>query len=203
MNSHNTQDLSDEEWLELERRWRDSQPKMSDKQLYESFLKGSDIIDSKLREIDDEIIQVRDQINNLVGQIAKASENDRILGEVLLKHGLIKEQCELERQRRQLLRYKYISKKHKSPSGHKLDVESARNYPILSLAEQYTRVRRTGKTFVGRCPLHDDRSPSFYVYPESNSFYCFGCNKGGNGINLVMEKEQMAFKDAVHFINNC
>lgn len=52
------------------------------------------------------------------------------------------------------------------------------------------------------CPLHEEKSPSFKIYPESERFPCFGCGKYGNVINLVMEKEGLTFVEAVKFIAN-
>ena len=69
------------------------------------------------------------------------------------------------------------STSQKSMAYEKID----RDYTVESLAEQHTKLGRVyGGKRSGICPLHKDTDPSFTVYLDSNSFYCFGCHKGGN-----------------------
>lgn len=76
---------------------------------------------------------------------------------------------------------------------------------ITELAERLCceGLRRVGQNFVARCPLsgHDDGTPSFYVYPETASFWCFGCLRGGDVVNLAADawaygKDEMAMAAA-------
>jgi hypothetical protein len=194
-----TQNMSDEQWLELERDWKQNLLNMK---LDASILKGSGIVEPKIRELDEEIMKSKDHIETLIRQISKLTSDEQILCNSILKNTLIKDLVELENQRSRLLRYKRLPSPQRNKKTGRLDVESAVSHPVLFIAEHDTRLRRSGKTFTGRCPLHDDRSPSFYIYPETNSFYCFGCNQGGNTIDYVMQKEGLDFKRAVKFINN-
>lgn len=72
--------------------------------------------------------------------------------------------------------------------------------PIEDIAGNYVRLRRSGKNLVGLCPFHSEKTPSFNVYPGNNSYYCFGCGKGGSVINFVMEAERLDFLDAVKWL---
>ena len=72
--------------------------------------------------------------------------------------------------------------------------------PIEDVAAGYVNLRRQGKNLVGLCPFHNEKTPSFFLYPESNSFYCFGCNKGGDVITFVMGVENLDFSEAVKFL---
>ncbi len=72
--------------------------------------------------------------------------------------------------------------------------------PIEEIAPAYVQLKRHGRTLLGLCPFHNEKTPSFTVYPESNSFYCYGCHKGGGVIQFVMEAEHLAFTDAVHWL---
>ncbi len=72
--------------------------------------------------------------------------------------------------------------------------------PIADIAASYVELKRRGKTLLGLCPFHNEKTPSFNVYPESNSFYCFGCNKGGGVFQFVMGVENLAFPDAVKWL---
>jgi len=58
-------------------------------------------------------------------------------------------------------------------------------------------LRRSGKNFVARCPFHDDRNPSFAVYPETQSFYCFGCHASGDVLSFLMRVEHLTFVEAL------
>ncbi len=71
---------------------------------------------------------------------------------------------------------------------------------IEDVASPYVNLRRQGKNLLGLCPFHNEKSPSFVVYPENNSFYCFGCNKGGDVISFVMGVENLDFTEAVKLL---
>ena len=68
---------------------------------------------------------------------------------------------------------------------------------IVEVVSAYTDLRRQGERFVGLCPFHDERTPSFSVKPRDGFYYCFGCEAGGDTIRFVQEKEGLAFPDAV------
>lgn len=72
--------------------------------------------------------------------------------------------------------------------------------PIEEIASSYVNLKRRGKNLLGLCPFHNEKTPSFNIYPENNSFYCFGCNKGGGVFQFVMGVENLAFPDAVRWL---
>ncbi len=71
---------------------------------------------------------------------------------------------------------------------------------IVDLISNYLALKKSGKSFVGLCPFHADSSPSFHVNPQTQLYYCFGCQKGGNVFNFLMEMEKMSFKEALEFL---
>ncbi len=71
---------------------------------------------------------------------------------------------------------------------------------IVGLISNYLTLKKSGKGYQGLCPFHADRSPSFYVNPNTQLYYCFGCHKGGNVFNFLMEMEKMSFIEAVEFL---
>ena len=76
-----------------------------------------------------------------------------------------------------------------------------RNLPIQRILEPYVKFKREGgHTLKGLCPFHSERTPSFAVNLSKNLYHCFGCNRGGDGITFIMEKENLNFLDAVRFI---
>lgn len=74
---------------------------------------------------------------------------------------------------------------------------------IVGVAERLTNLRRSGKRLVGRCPMpdHEDRTPSFFVNPDKQSYRCFGCGAHGDVIDLVMKVEGLTFKEALQHLN--
>lgn len=76
-----------------------------------------------------------------------------------------------------------------------------RDLPIQRILEPYVKFKREGgHTLKGLCPFHSERTPSFTVNLSKNLYHCFGCNRGGDGITFIMEKENLNFLDAVRFI---
>lgn len=75
--------------------------------------------------------------------------------------------------------------------------EIRRRCDIVEIIAQYVHLKRVGRGLVGRCPFHDDRTPSFSVSPDRQVFYCFGCHAAGDVFAFVMKKEGLDFPEAV------
>jgi len=71
---------------------------------------------------------------------------------------------------------------------------------IVRVVGEYVRLKKTGKDFSGLCPFHQEKTPSFTVSPIKQIFYCFGCGKGGDVYNFIMEMEKCEFPDAVRVV---
>ena len=71
---------------------------------------------------------------------------------------------------------------------------------IEQLISNYVSLRRRGKNLVGLCPFHNEKTPSFTVYPESQSFYCFGCGAGGEAISFIRRIENLDYTEAVKLL---
>ena len=71
---------------------------------------------------------------------------------------------------------------------------------IEDIVAQYTALKPSGKNFKGLCPFHGERTPSFTVYPDTNSFYCFGCQAGGGLVNFIQKAENLSYVEAVGYI---
>jgi len=67
----------------------------------------------------------------------------------------------------------------------------------VAIVSRRTDLRRVGSRYVGLCPFHDERTPSFSVDPTKGLYHCFGCGQGGDAIGFVMETEGLAFPEAV------
>ncbi len=68
------------------------------------------------------------------------------------------------------------------------------------LAASYMQLKRRGRNLVGLCPFHGEKTPSFNIYTENGSFYCFGCGVGGDVITFVMKIENLDYMEAVKFL---
>jgi len=71
---------------------------------------------------------------------------------------------------------------------------------IVDLVGRYFPLKRAGRNFVALCPFHHEKTPSFHVSPDRQSFHCFGCGKGGTAIGFVMEMEKVPFPEAVELL---
>ena len=68
---------------------------------------------------------------------------------------------------------------------------------MVELVGTYVQLKRTGRSFKGLCPFHQEKTPSFIVFPDSQNFQCFGCGKGGDLFTFYMEVEHVDFREAL------
>lgn len=71
---------------------------------------------------------------------------------------------------------------------------------IEETISRYLTLKRAGSNVVGLCPFHNEKSPSFTVFPATRSFYCFGCGAGGDVISFIMRAENLDYRDAVEYL---
>ena len=71
---------------------------------------------------------------------------------------------------------------------------------IVALVEGYTRLRKSGSRYVGLCPFHQEKTPSFGVSPDRGTFKCFGCGEGGDAITFVEKHENLDFVGAIEWL---
>ena len=71
---------------------------------------------------------------------------------------------------------------------------------MVEIVGQYTELRKAGANYSGRCPFHEERTPSFSVNPVEKLYYCFGCGAGGNLFGFVQQKENLDFAAAVEYL---
>lgn len=75
---------------------------------------------------------------------------------------------------------------------YKIDIED--------IVSSYVSLKRHGSLFKGLCPFHNERTPSFTVYPETQSFYCFGCGAGGDAVSFIKRIENIDYIDALKYL---
>lgn len=84
---------------------------------------------------------------------------------------------------------------------HEDTIEKIRkSLDIVDIVGDYVQLRKQGRNFVGLCPFHSERTPSFSVSPDKQLYHCFGCGAGGNLFTFIMEIEGMSFSEAAQFL---
>lgn len=71
---------------------------------------------------------------------------------------------------------------------------------IVDVVSDYVTLQRRGVNYIGLCPFHNEKTPSFTVSPAKNICKCFGCGKGGNPVNFIMELENLSYIEAIKFL---
>ncbi len=75
------------------------------------------------------------------------------------------------------------------------EIRTAAN--IVDIISDYVQLKKRGKNFIGNCPFHSEKTPSFTVSPEKQIYHCFGCHAGGNVFKFLMDYESISFVEAV------
>lgn len=78
--------------------------------------------------------------------------------------------------------------------------EVLRRCDIVEVVSSYVSLRRNGSDYVGLCPFHREKTPSFHISADKQLFYCFGCGTGGNLIDFIMKIENLDFVDCIKFL---
>ncbi len=71
---------------------------------------------------------------------------------------------------------------------------------IVDVVQEFVTLKRRGVNYLGLCPFHNEKTPSFIVSPAKGIFKCFGCGKGGNSVNFIMEHEHLNYGDALRYL---
>lgn len=83
---------------------------------------------------------------------------------------------------------------------HEYIEELNRRTDIVELVGSYVQLKHKGRLYGGLCPFHSEKSPSFYVYPDTQSFYCFGCGAGGDAITFAKKINSIDYPEAVKLL---
>src|SRR5574344_2852805 len=71
---------------------------------------------------------------------------------------------------------------------------------IVDVVSDFVSLKRRGANYVGLCPFHNEKTPSFSVSKSKGICKCFSCGKGGSAVNFVMEHEQMSYYEALKYL---
>lgn len=87
-----------------------------------------------------------------------------------------------------------------SPSGDDAVQQVRSRIDLVDVVSDHVRLTRRGRDLYGLCPFHDEKTPSFHVTPQMQSWYCFGCEEGGDVFKFVEKIEKVEFKDALRIL---
>ena len=182
---------------------------LTNKELFEIFPEGKKVIREKIREYElqrSDIIAALSEFQQSVRQIALSEEKDEFFiwfwTESYIENFYAQSVVEIDRHLNRLR----FQKSHLSSAFSALEKtenwsemkERAKRFPLEELASPYLeRVRQQSTRIYARCPFHEERTASFVIYTNQNTFHCFGCGQHGDNIDFIMKKEQLQFADAI------
>ena len=161
---------------------------------------SKEIIPQKIEEWEEKYALKKEEIKTILKNARRDFPKDAWFTEALLATlpefvpSLITYEKHLYRLKRQLA---FLKNKRTPLVNFQIKLDKARVYPIYELARDKLELRQVGRKFVALCPYHDERTPSFYLYPETNTFHCYGCGAHGDVINLTQQLHGLDFKEAV------
>jgi hypothetical protein len=191
-------ELSEHEFFaELEAGWRETLPHLSDTEWLLVFPEARQILPEKLKEW----VAEKKRLIDIAKKYLRASAGDTYWYLWASLHMSVIPK--IEAAAKHIARIQRQIRHTSSGNGNKgyiteTDIKRAKEVPIESLLS--TPIRRTGKTITANCPLHTDHSPSFVIYTETNTCWCFGCQEGGDSIALVRKLYKFDFIGSVKYL---
>ncbi len=187
---------------QVEKSWRLTLPKFTSTFIYKAFPEAQKfVIPEKL----DSLREERRHILSFIEAQLRKSQFYNHSGQILM-HGCI-EQLEvpklIEIERQIAFIKRVLNGNSKVIINNESNREKARSRCILEIAEMNNlNLTRMGNHPKSICPFHQERTESCVFYPETNSFYCFGCGKGGDVITFVREFHDLSFPDSISYLLN-
>lgn len=199
----------------LETEWRNSQAGVDDIDIFKGDIE--DILTEKIPEIEMDLKRLKERLEfktylranrfreDIKGRGYSQEQKEMMWGLVYMFHdsGLRERIEELEKELSRLKRVKatFDSRfKNIKPKGGITDddIINAKGIPIERFYEG--QLRRTSNKLMGRCPFHEEKTGSFFIYVDSNTYHCFGCGRGGDVISFIQNSNGLSFLESVKFI---
>jgi hypothetical protein len=188
----------------LEKIWQDSQKNLSLHQLLEIFPEAKNHVSTNLKRsvkvLNQEIAELeQSNINNHNQRFSAPVDQKWIYQHII---GGVNEKIKsLTTQLKKELFVISSLKGNKEIKAGKIteaDVAQAKIVPIDSIYSG--QLRKVGRTLIGQCPFHTDKSPSFTIYTNTNRFWCFGCSAGGDSVDFIIKRNGCNFLEAIKFL---
>lgn len=112
--------------------------------------------------------------------------------------------CEAAKQKAEEAGEAFDEEVYKTKTVEMIDIEELKTISVREYLENMgVKITKTAsQRKMCCCPIHDEKDPSFIIYENNNSFYCFGCGKGGSIIDLVMNIQKIDLKEAIKVLCN-
>jgi CHC2 zinc finger len=158
---------------------------------------------SMLQEREEVYQEERDRIKTFIRYIQKEAPQQMWFWEIIADNLMVPELVKSEKEIYRIKRLIDVTQGWRRPNSQEnfeIKLQRAKEVPIYELARNHLELKPSGKNWVALCPLHKERTGSFYLYTESNRYHCFGCNENGDQINLTMHLCGINFRDAVEML---
>lgn len=197
--------LLDDYCRNLEQKWQLTLPQFTDQELLKFFPEAVSDFPEIIRELREECADLIRHIKHEM-QLCRGEDDLAVMFiEECVKLVLVIPLVQKERTISFL--QGLIAKKNPESTSPRFGVytesqiQNARAVSIVEVAERHMgSLRVSGKTHVGRCPFHEDKTPSFYLYQDSNMYHCFGCNAHGDVISFVQKILNLDFPQAINYL---
>lgn len=179
--------------------------RLNGKELLEIFPEAEEIISQEVKEVKEKVDTDRKGIENMLIYIHSLNldSTSEWFAKKIVESFHYPKLVEEKRNLMRLDRLKRLCEpRNNYMENFERKLERARNYPILEVASKGMKLKKSGSHFVGLCPFHREKTPSCFIYPESNRFHCFGCGESGDIISLTQYLYGVDFKDAVELLQN-
>lgn len=173
----------------------------SDKELLEIFPEAKEIIPEKIREWKESRNKLYDTIKKKLKIIKeKSSPKNQWFWRMWVQINEVEELLKVKFHIVRLKRLLSVAKGQENKTGviTEEQIQTALDVPIQNLFNG--KFRKVGKTLKGLCPFHKEKSPSFCIYLETNTCWCFGCQQGGNTINSVKLLYGYSFRETISYL---
>lgn len=181
-----------------------SYKKPTGQEFLKMFPEAIDILQSKIEEWEEEqqlrLSTVKKALTDLYS--LKIDELSTWFGEELIKHFLYPPVIECQKHISRIQRMMPVSHNKTGDDSNNWDEQiiRARQYPIYEIAKERLSLRSLGGKYLSLCPFHTEKHSSFYLYPDSNTYHCFGCQAHGDIISLTMHLYTTSFREAVKML---